>query len=154
MTFRHPLLLRLAAKSPRCMLCGVHNEGQVVSAHSNQSRDGKAMAMKASDGAIAFICALPCHHRIDQGNESREIRTELWERAHRATMRWLIESGHFIVSPIPTPPPVIEAKPKAKIAKGRPIQSRGFERPATPIKIQSRGFGPSKKSRRAMEADQ
>lgn len=147
MTFRHPLLLRLAAKAPHCMLCGARNEGQVVSAHSNQARDGKAMAMKASDGAIAFICALPCHHRIDQGNESREIRTELWERAHRATMRWLVESGHFIVSPIPTPPPVIEVKHKVKIParksawpEGRAIQSRGFEKPATPRKIQSRGF--------------
>jgi hypothetical protein len=55
-------------------------------------------------------------------------------------MRWLIEAGHLIVSLIPTPPPVVEAKPKAKIAKGRPIQSRGFATPDVPVKIASRGF--------------
>lgn len=36
----------------------------------------------------------------------------------------------------------------------RPIPSRGFSKPTTPIKIQSRGFGPSKKVRRAMEESQ
>lgn len=113
--FRHPLLLRLAEKAPHCMACGARNEGQVVSAHSNQARDGKAMAMKASDAAIAFVCALPCHYRIDQGNEPKAVKFELWEQAHRATMRWLLESGHLIPSAVPTPPPVIEAKPKAKI---------------------------------------
>lgn len=153
MTFRHPLLLRLAEKSPRCMLCGVHNEGQVVSAHSNQQRDGKGASLKASDAAIAFLC-WTCHGRVDQGNEPKAVKFDLWEQAHRATMRWLVESGHFIVSPVPTPPPVIAAKPKAKIAKGRPIPSRGFSKPTTPIKIQSRGFGPPKKVRRAMEESQ
>lgn len=127
MTFRHPLLLRLAAKAPHCMLCQARNDGQVVAAHSNQQRDGKGTGIKASDAAVAYVC-WTCHGRIDQGNEAREVRVSIWEQAHRATMRWLLETGHFIVSLVPTPPPVIEAKPSRKIAKGRPIQSRGFDK--------------------------
>lgn len=38
MTYRNPALLGLASKAPHCMVCGAHNEGQVVSAHSNQQR--------------------------------------------------------------------------------------------------------------------
>lgn len=150
--FRHPGLISLAAKAPHCMLCGSRNEGQVVSAHSNQQRDGKGTGIKASDAAIAFLC-WTCHGRVDQGNEPKAVKIDLWEQGHRATMRWLVESGHFIVSPMATPPPVIEAKPKAKIparkvaipsrpmqSASRPIQSRGFEKPAAPRKIQSRPF--------------
>ncbi len=131
MVFRHPLLLRLAEKAPHCMVCHARNEGQVVAAHSNQSRDGKATALKASDAAIAFLC-WTCHGRVDQGNEPKAVKVELWEGAHRATMRWLVESGHFIVSPVPTPPPVIEAKPSRPIPKrkaawpeGRKLESAG-----------------------------
>lgn len=137
MTYRNPALLSLAAKAPRCMLCGVHNEGQVVSAHSNQQRDGKGASLKASDAAIGFCC-WTCHGRIDQGNESREIRTELWERAHRATMRWLVESGHLMVSAVPTPPPIVAVKPSRKIAKGRKLQSAGFAKSDTPRPIGQR----------------
>jgi 5-methylcytosine-specific restriction endonuclease McrA len=36
----------------------------------------------------------------------------------------------------------------------RKIPSRGFSKPTTPIKIQSRGFGPTKKARRSMEESQ
>lgn len=146
MTYRNPALVRLAAMAPRCMACGAGNEGQVVSAHSNQLRDGKGTGLKASDAAIAYLC-WTCHGRVDQGNESREIRTALWEAAHRATMRWLIEAGHLLVSLVPTPPPVVEAKPKAKIAKrkaawpaGRKLQGREFDKAATPRKIQSPPF--------------
>lgn len=137
MTYRNPALLSLASKAPHCMLCGAHNEGQVVSAHSNQQRDGKGASLKASDAAIGFVC-WTCHGRIDQGNESREIRTELWERAHRATMRWLIETGHLLVSAVPTPQPVLATKPSRKIAKGRPIHGRDFDKPAVPRKIAQR----------------
>lgn len=157
MTFRHPALLSLAAKAPNCMLCGARNDGQVVSAHSNQQRDGKGTGIKASDAAIAYLC-WTCHGRVDQGNEPKAVKFELWERGHRATMRWLLESGHLIVSLVPTPPPVIAAKPKAKIparkaaipsrpmqSGSRPIQSRGFDKPATPRAIQSRPF-PTKKT--------
>lgn len=151
--WRHPGLIRLASKAPHCMLCGVRNEGQVVAAHSNQSRDGKATALKASDAAIAFLC-WTCHGRVDQGNEPKAVKFELWEQGHRATMRWLVESGHFIVSPVPTPPPVIEAKPKKPIA-GRKMASGSREIPsrvdAWPKgrKLESRGFAPTKKAARS-----
>lgn len=123
MTYRNPALIRLASQAPRCMLCGAYNEGQVVSAHSNQQRDGKGASLKASDAAIAFVC-WTCHGRIDQGNEPRAVRIDIWEAAHRATMRWLIESGHLLVSSTPTAPPVAVAKPSRKIAAGRPIAAR------------------------------
>lgn len=139
MTYRNPALLSLASKAPHCMLCGAHNEGQVVSAHSNQQRDGKGASLKASDAAIGFVC-WTCHGRIDQGNESREIRVELWERAHRATMRWLIENGFLLVSLVATPPPVVPAKPSRKIAKSkRPIPARVDAWPAG-RKLQSKPF--------------
>lgn len=144
--FRHPMLLRLAEKAPHCMLCGVRNEGQVVSAHSNQQRDGKGASIKASDAAIAFLC-WTCHGRVDQGNEPRQVKFDLWDGAHRKTMRWLVESGHFIVSPVPTPPPIIEPKPKKPIAKrkmasaSRPIPTHvAAWPPKGSRKIQSRGF--------------
>jgi hypothetical protein len=59
-------------------------------------------------------------------------------------MRWLIETGHLMVSVIPTPPPVVATKPSRKIAKGRPIQSRGFDKPDVPKKIASRPFQKAK----------
>lgn len=80
------------------MLCQRPNLGNVVSAHSNQSRDGKGKSIKASDAAIAFLCE-SCHTETDQGSKlSRADRIDLWETAHRATMRWLIESGGLIVN--------------------------------------------------------
>ena len=148
--FRHPLLLRLAAKAPHCMVCGARNEGQVGSAHSNQSRDGKGAGLKASDAAIAFLC-WTCHGRVDQGNEPKAVKIEVWEKGHRATMRWLVESGHFIVSPVPTPPPIIEAKPKKPIAKRKMANgSREIPQrvdawpPKGSRKLKSRPFGGSR----------
>lgn len=123
--YRNPYLLRLAAKAPHCFSCQRANVGQVVAAHSNHHADGKGMGLKASDAMVAFLCD-DCHSSIDQGSASRELKRAAWVEAYMATMRWLVESGHFIVSPVPTPPPVIEARPKRKIAKSKPIQSRGF----------------------------
>lgn len=150
--FRHPGLIALAAKAPHCMLCSVRNEGQVVSAHSNQQRDGKGASIKASDAAIAFLC-WTCHGRVDQGNEPKQVKFDLWDGAHRKTMRWLVESGHFIVSPVPTPPPVIEPKPKKPIAR-RKMASGSREIPTKvdawgprgSRKLQSRPFQKSQKS--------
>ena len=138
MTYRNPGLLRLAAKAPHCMSCKMANAGQVVAAHSNSIEDGKGMGMKASDACVAFLCH-DCHSEIDQGRQERSWKRETWFDAYRATMRWLIESGHFIVSPVPTPPPVIAAKPKAKIAPrkaawpSRKMESRKTEWPSRPF---------------------
>lgn len=114
--YRNPYLLKLAAKAPHCFSCLRANVGQVVAAHSNAACDGKGMGIKASDAMVAFLCD-DCHSSIDQGGASRELKRAAWVEAYMATMRWLVESGHFIVSPVPTPPPVIEAKPKKPIAK-------------------------------------
>src|SRR5690242_10965213 len=104
MTYRNPALLNLARLAPRCMCCDRPNDGTVVAAHSNQARDGKGLGLKASDAAVALACAT-CHAFIDQGvSPSGGVhplgtREALWEKGHRATMRWLIESGHLVVRP-------------------------------------------------------
>jgi len=122
MTFRSPALLRLAAKAPHCMApgCRAQNVGQVVAAHSNQMADGKGMGTQASDAAIAFCCD-QCHSRIDL--RRCEDPLYFWEAAHRATMRWLVESGHLAVVAEPAPYVAPPKKPSKKIAKGRPLQS-------------------------------
>lgn len=139
MTYRNPALLSLAVKAPHCMLCMSSNDGSVVAAHSNSQSDGKGMGMKASDACVAFLC-FTCHTEIDQGPQARSWKRDAWLDAYRATMRWLIESGHLLVSLVPAPPPVVAVKPKAKIAKGAPIQSRGFAKTAAPQKIPRRPF--------------
>jgi hypothetical protein len=99
-TYRNPALLRLARLAPHCMGCLKRNTGDVVSAHSNQYRDGHARSIKAADYRIAFLCTHPCHHELDQGSKwTREQRREFFEEAHRATIGWLFESGHLVVAP-------------------------------------------------------
>ena len=79
------------------MACGSPNDGTVVAAHSNQSRDGKGRGLKAADYRIAFL-DFRCHSDIDQGAAmSREERITAWEDAHRATIGWLFENGHLEV---------------------------------------------------------
>lgn len=139
-SYRNAPLLGLAQLAPGCMSCNRANHGQVVAAHSNQGRDGKGLGIKASDAAVAFLCH-DCHMHVDQGSAPAAVRLDMWEAAHRATMRWLIESGHLIVSVVPQSPPPAPPKPKAKIPKGRKLQGRGFDKDAPPRKIASRGFG-------------
>lgn len=94
--YRNKKLLELVRKSP-CQNCGTQN-GTVVAAHSNQSRDGKGMGIKAHDYRIAALCHA-CHADLDQGIKlSRQERLELWEAAHRATVGWLFENGYLTVS--------------------------------------------------------
>lgn len=95
--YRDPALLRLAREAPHCMGCRVPNWGDVVSAHSNQLRDGKGRSLKAHDYRIAFLCG-SCHRDLDQGSKmGRAERVQAWEEAHRATIGWLFESGHLVV---------------------------------------------------------
>lgn len=125
MVYRNHELLGLARFAPHCMGCRKRNDGDVVSAHSNQLRDGKGKSIKASDAAIAFLCG-PCHALVDQGKASQEIKLEVWENAHRATMRWLIESGHLVASIVPQAPPAPLERPKKAMPKGRKMQSAPF----------------------------
>jgi hypothetical protein len=93
--YRNQKLLEAVRESP-CQHCG-RSDGTVVAAHSNQSRDGKGRSLKASDAAIAALC-YNCHNQIDQGPTlSKQERIDIWENAHRKTMRWLIEEGYLVV---------------------------------------------------------
>jgi hypothetical protein len=96
--WRSPKLLKSAKHAPFCCYCGKGNDGTVVMAHSNQSRDGKGMSIKAHDYRVAALCG-PCHSDLDQGSTlSREDRVAMWETAHRATIAWLIEAGILVVA--------------------------------------------------------
>lgn len=94
--YRNQRLLEAVRESP-CQTCGAKN-GTVVAAHSNQLRDGKGRGLKASDAAIAAMC-YSCHYDIDQGSKlSKQERIDVWESAHRKTIRWLIENEVLIVN--------------------------------------------------------
>ena len=91
--FRSKKLLEYAKECPMCFGCGEPNDGSVVAAHSNQQRDGKGMSMKAHDYRIAYMC-FRCHSELDQGkNWNKQEKLEIWERAHRATIGWLFNTG-------------------------------------------------------------
>lgn len=125
MNYRNRALLDLARLAPHCMGCWSTNHGDVVSAHSNQGRDGKGMGIKAHDYRIAMICG-ECHHEIDQGGWTQEQKVRAWEKAHRATIGWLFEAGHLVLADSPVtqeraPKPIVR-----KVRKSRPIANRGF----------------------------
>lgn len=145
MKYKNSALLALARLCPHCMGCGKVNEGDVVAAHRNE---GKGLGLKNPDYMWAALCSLKCHYELDQGRHwSREQRRDFWSAAYWRTQAWLWSSGHLLVSLVPTPPPVVEVKPKAKIAKrkaawpaGRKLQGRGFDQTAPTRKIQSPPF--------------
>ena len=95
--YRNPKLLALAKESPHCMCCGKHNDGDVVACHSNRSRDGKSLGKKSSDAAIFYGCYF-CHVSYDESGLPKAQKDAMFNKAHMATMRWLIESGHLVVA--------------------------------------------------------
>ena len=95
--YRNKKLLDLANECEYCQSCGKHGQGTIVSAHSNQLRDGKGRGIKSDDFRIAFLC-YGCHTELDSGRSlSKNDRIELWERAHRNTIGWLFTSGYLDV---------------------------------------------------------
>jgi hypothetical protein len=82
--------LRRAVASLPCQLCGL--DGSTQASHSNQSRDGRGIGYKTHDYRLAALC-FKCHNDIDYGSESREVKLELWETAHRATIGQLFKLG-------------------------------------------------------------
>ena len=95
---RSPKLLKSVA-SLDCQHCG---SGQMVqAAHSNWG-GGKGRGIKADDNLVAALC-LKCHYAIDQGKDlTKEERQELWEAAHRRTVKTLVALGQWPASvPIP-----------------------------------------------------
>ena len=93
--YRNKKLLELVRQAP-CQNCG-KSDGTICAAHSNHSRDGKGMGIKAHDYRIAALCHA-CHAELDQGIRlTRAERLELWEAAHRGTVGWLFENDHLTV---------------------------------------------------------
>jgi hypothetical protein len=75
--------LRRAVASLPCQLCGL--DGSTQASHSNQSRDGRGTSYKSHDYRLAALCQ-KCHYDIDYGLESREVKLDMWESAHRKTI--------------------------------------------------------------------
>lgn len=78
-----------ACRGQRCYLAitGIcsHDRATVVPAHSNQSKHGKGMGIKAQDVYTVPAC-FACHHEIDQGNRlTRDEKTQIWDAAY---VRW------------------------------------------------------------------
>lgn len=97
MNYRNKKLLELANEIGYCTSCGVKsNSGDIVSAHSNQIRDGKGTGIKAHDFRIAYLC-FRCHNSIDQSSDSYEVKINRFEEAHRKTIEWLFLSNHLKV---------------------------------------------------------
>lgn len=95
MNYRNKDLLD-AAKGQPCMCCGAEDD-TIVAAHSNQSRHGKGMSIKAHDCFIAFLCSR-CHYRLDQGKElTRQERIEMWQEAHDKTLLHLFQTERLTV---------------------------------------------------------
>lgn len=62
-----------------------HNRETVVPCHSNQSKHGKGMGLKASDKMTVPGC-FDCHRILDQGGQmTREEKVSAWDAAYA---RW------------------------------------------------------------------
>ena len=97
--YRNKRLLEVVRNLP-CQHCG-KSDGTVVAAHSNQLRDGKGRGIKCSDALIAALC-YRCHAEVDQSSTlSKDARVEMWESAHKATIRELFEQGYLTVNRFP-----------------------------------------------------
>ena len=80
-----------------CMSCGIQN-GTIVACHSNQSKHGKGMGIKAPDSLVAALCST-CHYELDNGRKlSKEERRHLWDQAYIKTMQYLIEHEMLIIN--------------------------------------------------------
>jgi hypothetical protein len=91
------------------------------------------MSLKAPDFAWAALCTLYCHADLDQGKDmSKEDRRAFWERAYWKTQAWLWENGLVCVAAehVTEDP---EPKAKRKVAKGRSIPSRPFQKSSRKI---------------------
>jgi len=68
--------------------CCMADDGTVVAAHTNWG-GGKGRGIKADDNLVAALC-LKCHYEIDQGAHlSKDERKEMWQKAHKATVKAL-----------------------------------------------------------------
>ncbi len=98
MNYRSRPLLDLAHRIDVCMCCLEPAPDGCEPAHSNQSRHGKGMSIKAHDLFHAAI-KHDCHAKLDQGKHlSREERTELWQIAHERTLLEYFRRGWLKVT--------------------------------------------------------
>lgn len=75
-----------------CQRCGRHG---VQVSHSNQSRHGKGMGLKAWPFAVAALCPT-CHVEIDSGKTmSRQERVDAWNEAWMNTLIQLFLQGRI-----------------------------------------------------------
>ena len=94
--YRNKKLLELLRQLP-CQNCGIEN-GTIVACHSNQSKHGKGMGMKAPDSLVGALCST-CHYELDNGRKlSKEERVHLWDQAYIKTMQYLIEHEMLIIN--------------------------------------------------------
>lgn len=86
--------LRDMCRQLECQHCWAGGpDAGVTWAHSNQSRHGKAGAIKASDIFVAAMCAA-CHRELDQGKRwTQEEKVSIWEMAHLSTVRRALAEG-------------------------------------------------------------
>jgi hypothetical protein len=75
--------LLASAKGETCVACG--NTENVVWAHCNEQKAGKAMGLKAHDLIGAYLCQ-GCHTQYDQGRASRAAKSEFFRHAFFETM--------------------------------------------------------------------
>ena len=79
------------------MNCGI-NDGTVCAAHSNQSKHGKGLGLKAPDSLVAALCH-KCHYELDNGkNLSKQEKVEMWNQSYIRTMKTLIETERLIIN--------------------------------------------------------
>jgi cytochrome c553 len=79
------------------MNCGI-NDGTVCAAHSNQSKHGKGLSLKAPDSLVAALCH-KCHYELDNGkNLNKKEKVQMWNEAYIRTMKTLIETERLIIN--------------------------------------------------------
>ena len=92
--YRNRALLNLAHYLP-CQWCGKGVASEP--AHSNQSRHGKGMSIKAHDVYFAALCH-ECHSALDQGSKlSKQERMDMWQYAHERTLLEIFKLGWVVV---------------------------------------------------------
>lgn len=92
--YRNQRLRDYAQYAPECFYCGKHNDGSVVMAHWRSISMGAGMGVKPHD-LPCYVCST-CHDLIDQRvweGMTSDDREQMWLRAHRNTVLWLLQSG-------------------------------------------------------------
>lgn len=91
MNYRSRKFLDLAHKINECQLqiasvCEVFSSDGCEPAHSNQSRHGKGMGIKAHDNYHVASCH-SCHAELDQGKRyTKQEKRDFWDAGYKRTM--------------------------------------------------------------------